>query len=176
MTRHGRLAIIVMVAALSAVTLLAGGATASAQDTSCYPDYHKASNGRYSVSYDHYDRGPEWKVSAYAPGTLTLSRSLGAANSYSGSFGLSPGDISATVGFDVTKSTTYTASYSYPMPNDPPNTRWTVEAGTRDDIYIYDVQKYNGCTGSPDGPVQRGRAEKTGHLLYKYYGQAPGRP
>jgi hypothetical protein len=48
--------------------------------------------------------------------------------------------------------------------------RWTVEAGTRDDVFVFDVQTFDTCVGRPSGkPGPGGSAERVGHLIYRSY-------
>jgi hypothetical protein len=162
-----------LTAAVIAIGLLAGSGTAAATASPVCLNYFKIENVRQPYSYEHFGRGPEWKVEGYGPGTLTLARTLTASNSVSGTVGIDYKAVSANVGFDVTESTGLTASYAYPMPPDRDPYRpilWTVEAGTRDTARAFDVQEYS-CMGKRTGPPRQGRAVKTGNLIYKYYGK-----
>jgi hypothetical protein len=164
----------------AAISLAVCGGTAAAQEYDpCAPGAealptYEVTNVKHYGSSDNFEHGPDWKVAGYGPGTLALAKSVEASHSYSVSSDVSVSALSAAVGFDVTETVSYTASFELDIPAEPPNHRWFIEAGTRDDHYMYDVQKY--CLGIPDGAPVRGRAEKSGHLIYDYYSQAPGNP
>jgi hypothetical protein len=159
------------------IMLFAGGGVAVADESDCrrgiLPTY-KVENAKLSYSFDNFDHGPEWMVSGYAPGTLILSKTVESSNSFSVSVEIPAPLISAALGFDVTESLSFTAGFEFEMPEEPRGHKWILEAGTRDDVYIYDVQRY--CGSKPDGPPVRGRAEKTGHLIYQHGSEAPGNP
>jgi hypothetical protein len=160
------------------ITLLSGGGIAAADESACasprIPRTSKVENVKLSYSFDNFDHGPEWKISGYGPGKLTLSRTVESSNSFSVSVDIPTSVISAAVGFDVTESVAYTASFEFEMPAEPRGYRWNLEAGTRDDVYIFDVQKY--CGGKRDGAPTRGEARKTGHLISEHGSEAPGNP
>ena len=67
-----------------------------------------------------YPTGPNWETAARGPGTLTLSKSVSVANSYSGTITAAGGSanskISAAVGFSVTTTYTTAASYTVTVP------------------------------------------------------------
>jgi hypothetical protein len=167
-------------AALTAtlVTLLAGGGVAAADDFNCgsprIPRSSEIENVKKSYSFDNFDHGPEWQVSGYGPGKLGLSRTVESSNSFSVSVEVPVSAISAAVGFDVTQSVSYTASLEFEMPAEPRGVRWTLAAGTRDDVYIFDVQKY--CGNTRHGAPTRGEARKTGHLISQHGAEKPGNP
>jgi hypothetical protein len=77
-------------------------------------------------------------------------------------------ELSASLGFDVTESVAHTAGFEFDIPAEPKGVQWTLEAGTRDDVYSYDVQTYS-CLGEPLGDPKQGKAERTGHLIYRHY-------
>jgi hypothetical protein len=162
------------------ITLFASAGVAGAQQPNPCASFNDAvptyevTNVRRSGSYDNFDHGPEWMVEGRGPAKLSLSKTVEASNSFSVSLDVPTGPLSTALGFDVTESVSYTASYEYDIPKDPPNHRWFIEAGTRDDVYTYDVQRY--CLGVPDGAAVRGRAERTGHLIYQVFSRAPGTP
>jgi hypothetical protein len=160
------------------IALLSGGGIAAADESACasprIPRTSKVENVKRSFSFDNFDHGPEWKISGYGPGKLTLSRTVESSNSFSVSVDIPTSLISAAVGFDVTESVSYTASFEFEMPAEPRGYRWNLEAGTRDDVYIFDVQKY--CGGKRDGAPTRGEARKTGHLISEHGSEAPGNP
>jgi hypothetical protein len=54
-----------------------------------------------------------WKVSGGPGGTVTLSHAYTVSNSFSSNFSIAASLVSAAVGFNVTYSTTMTASYSH---------------------------------------------------------------
>jgi hypothetical protein len=160
------------------ITLLACSGLAAAAESACasprIPRTSKVENVKLSYSFDNFDHGPEWKISGYGPGKLTLSRTVESSNSFSVSVDIPASVISAAVGFDVTESVSYTASFEFEMPAEPRGYRWNLEAGTRDDVYIYDIQKY--CGTQRDGAPTRGEARKTGHLISEHGSEAPGNP
>ena len=160
------------------VTLVASGGIAAADESACMspriPRSTKVENVKLSYSYDNFEHGSEWKISGYGPGKLGLSRTVESSNSFSVSVEIPTSAISAAVGFDVTESVSYTASFEFEMPAEPRGYRWNLEAGTRDDVYIFDVQKYCGFTR--DGAPTRGEARKTGHLISEHGSEAPGNP
>jgi hypothetical protein len=160
------------------ITLFAGSGIAAAGESACasprIPRTSKVENVKLSHSFDNYDHGPEWEVSGYGPGKLGLSRTVESSNSFSVSVEIPVSAISAAVGFDVTESVSYTASFELDMPAEPRGYRWTLAAGTRDDVYIYDVQKY--CGLKRDGAPTRGEARKAGHLISRHGSEAPGNP
>ncbi len=160
------------------ITLFAGGGIAAADESACasprIPRTSKVENVKKSYSYDNFDHGPEWEVSGYGPGKLGLSRTVESSNTFSVSVEIPVSAISAAVGFDVTESVSYTASFEFEMPAEPRGYRWTLEAGTRDDVYIFDVQKY--CGTKRDGAPTRGEARKTGHLISEHGSEVPGNP
>jgi hypothetical protein len=111
---------------------------------------------------------------ATAPASSPCRGPSKSSNSFSVSVDIPTSVISAAVGFDVTESVSYTASFEFEMPAEPRGYRWNLEAGTRDDVYIFDVQKY--CGGKRDGAPTRGEARKTGHLISEHGSEAPGNP
>ncbi len=129
---------------------------------------------RHSGSYDNCEHGPDWMVEGQGPGKISLTRTVEASHSFSVSIEVPTPSLSAAVGFDVTESVSYEASYEFEAPAEPRHYRWYIEAGTRDDVYVYDVQRF--CLGLPDGDPVRGRAERSGHLIYQTYSKAPGSP
>jgi hypothetical protein len=162
----------------SMITLFASAGIAAADESACVspriPRTSKIEKVKLSHSYDNFDHGSEWKISGYGPGKLALSRTVESSNSFSVSADISASVISAAVGFDVTESVSYTASFEFEMPAEPRGYKWILEAGTRDDVYIYDVQKYCGFTR--DGAPTRGEARKTGHLISEHGSERPGNP
>jgi hypothetical protein len=172
-----RLARVAVALVGTVITLFAGGGVAAADESGCQrgalPTY-KVENAKLSHSYDNFDHGPEWMISGYAPGTLILSKTVESSNSFSVSVEIPTPQISAALGFDVTESVSFTASFEFEMPEEPRGHKWILEAGTRDEVYVYDVQRY--CGNKPDGRPVRGRAEKTGHLIYQHGSEAPGNP
>ncbi|QYN34802.1 hypothetical protein K1T35_41600 [Pseudonocardia sp. DSM 110487] len=166
--------------ASAVITLFTSTGIAAAQSPDpCAPSNealpsYEVTNVRHSGTYDNFDHGPDWTVEGRGPAKLSLSRTVEASNSFSVSMQVPTGPLSAAVGFDVTEGVSYTASYEYEIPAEPRNHRWFIEAGTRDAVYTYDVQRY--CLGFPDGPAVRGRAERSGHLIYQVFSRAPGTP
>jgi hypothetical protein len=47
----------------------------------------------------------------------------------------------------------FTAGIEFDMPDAG---RWTVEAGTRDDVFVFDVQTFDTCVGRPSGKPRPG--------------------
>jgi hypothetical protein len=47
----------------------------------------------------------------------------------------------------------FTAGIEFDMPDAG---RWTVEAGTRDDVFVFDVQTFDTCVGRPTGKSRAG--------------------
>jgi hypothetical protein len=164
--------------AVTLITLCASAGVAAADDFACgsprIPRTSKVENVKLSHSFDNFEHGPEWQVSGYGPGTLGLSRTVESSNSFSVSVEIPVSAISAAVGFDVTQSVSYTASLEFEMPAEPRGYRWTLEAGTRDDVYVFDVQKY--CGNTRHGAPTRGEARKTGHLISEHGSERPGNP
>ncbi|MHA6627799.1 hypothetical protein ACU61A_20370 [Pseudonocardia sichuanensis] len=162
----------------AALTFLTSAGVAVAQEPTCeqrglLPTF-KVQNDKWSYSFDNYEHGPEWMVAGQGPGKLVLSRTVEAANSVSVSIEAAIPVISTALGFEVTASVSHSASFELDMPPGPRDKRWFIEAGTRDDVYIYEVQKY--CGPDPEGAPIKGRAEKTGHLIYQWWGENPGNP
>jgi hypothetical protein len=160
------------------ITLFAGGGIAAADESACasprIPRTSKVENVKRSYSFDNFDHGPEWEISGKGPGKLALSRTVESSNTFSASVEIPVSAISAAVGFDVTESVSYTASFEFEMPAEPRGYQWILRAGTRDDVYIYDVQKY--CGTKRDGAPTRGEARKTGRLISEHGSEAPGNP
>jgi hypothetical protein len=155
-----------------------GGAATQSPDP-CAPlgeavPTYEVTNVRHSGSVDNFDHGSDWLVEGRGPGQLTMSKTVEASNTFSVSMEMPAGPLSTALGFDVTESVSYTAGYEFEIPAEFPHHRWFIEAGTRDDVYVYDVQKY--CAGFPSGDSERGRAKKSGHLIYQVYSKAPGTP
>lgn len=159
------------------ITLVASGGVAAAEESACgrgvHPQY-KVENAKFSMSFENFNHGPEWMVSGHGPGTLILSKTVEASNSISVSIDVPTPALSAALGFDVTESVSYTASFEFEIPDGPRDRIWFLEAGTRDERYVYDVQKY--CDRRPDGPPTRGFADKAGHLIYQHWAEGPGNP
>ncbi len=172
-----RMASVGVALAGTVITLVASGGVAAAEESVCgrgvLPQY-TVENAKYSHSFDTVDHGSEWIVSGQGPGTLILSKTVETSNNFSVSIDIPTPVVSAALGFDVTESVSYTASFEFEIPDGPRDHRWFLEAGTRDEVYVYDVQKY--CDRRPDGPPTRGRAEKSGHLIYQHWGEGPGNP
>jgi hypothetical protein len=174
-SRSARTAVVIAGAALA---LVAGAGVAAGQEPTCeqrglLPTF-RVQNEKLSYSYDNYDHGPEWTVAGQGPGTLTLSKTVEASNSVSVSIEAAVPVISTALGFDVTESVSHSAGFELDMPAAPRGTRWFIEAGTRDEVHIYEVQAY--CGDDPDGAPVAGRAEKTGHLIYQWWGEPEGTP
>jgi hypothetical protein len=160
------------------VTLFTTSGVAHAQELTCeqrglLPRF-EVQNAKLSYSYDNFEHGPDWMVAGNGPGTLILSRTVEASNSFLVSVEVATPVVSAALGFDVTETVSYTAGFEFEIPEEPRGNRWFVEAGTRDEVHIYDVQTY--CGTQPEGGPVRGRAEKTGHLIYQWWGEPPGNP
>jgi len=162
------------------ITLFAGAGTAAAQSPDpCAPSNealptYKVTNVKHSLSYDNFDHGTDWRVRGQGPGKLELSRAVTASNTFSLSLEVPTSVLSGALGFDVTEEVSYEASFEFDMPAEPRGHSWFIEAGTRDDTYVYDVQKF--CLGFPQGEPVRGFAEKTGHLIYQWWGEPQGNP
>lgn len=69
-------------------------------------------SGGATTSYSPWKIGVEGTGSTSGSSNLTLSKSVGYANSYSGTLAVSKSVFDATVGFNITYSSTTTASYS----------------------------------------------------------------
>ena len=168
MTRKRFGAAIATALSIAAVMVPAGVANAAGNSNAgaeqCVPNI--VSGGRYSISFDNFDRGPEWMVGGESPGTLTLTRTNTASNTFSVSASVDVAAVSASVGFDVTQSNAVATSYSYVMPAEPPGVRYRIEAGTRDDVYVYDVAIVD-CAGNRTGEIVRGLADKVGYPIYR---------
>jgi hypothetical protein len=121
---------------------------------------------------DNYGHGPEWRVESAAdghPGTLALTRTVTASNSWSAGGVLSAGAVSANLGFDVTRSTGVSAMRSITIPADPASNKvWVLEAGTHDDYYTFTVQRID-CHKARVGRPVRGTAVNTGPVIYRSY-------
>lgn len=76
-----------------------------------------------------------WRVDGQGPGTLSISRALSSTNSVTATGGASHSAIGASVGFNVTKSTTVTTSYSI-----------TLAKGERRQIQVGQVWQRKSCT------------------------------
>ncbi|SNS16215.1 hypothetical protein [Actinomadura mexicana] len=104
--------------------------------------------GRYS-KYRKFVRtekawpnSPGWRVSGWGPhSTLNLSKAVQISNSVSGTFGVSPKAISATVGFNVTKSYTTAISYTAELKK---KAHYTLRAGTAHKVYVFNVYEKRG--------------------------------
>jgi hypothetical protein len=163
------------------ITLFATSGVAAAQpsDPNCAPSgevlpTYEVTFSKYSFSSDNFEHGPDWTVAGQGPGKLIMSRTVTASNTFSVSLEVPTSVISAALGFNVTEEVSYTAGFEFDMPAARPGHRWFVEAGTRDDTYVYDVQRF--CLGFPDGAPVRGLAKRTGHLIYQWWGEPPGNP
>lgn len=175
-----RLTRAVVAASVTGVTLFASAGIATAQSPDpCAPlnesvPTYKVTNVKNSHSFDNFEHGSEWRVRGEGPGKLTLSRTVAASNTFSVALEVPTSVLSGAVGFDVTEEVSYAASYEVDIPAGPPGHNWFIEAGTRDDVYVYDVQRF--CQGFPQGEPARGRAKKTGHLIYQSWEEEPGNP
>lgn len=162
------------------ITLFASAGIAAAQSSDpCAPlgeavPTYKVTNVKHSYSSDNFEHGSDWRVRGQGPGKLELSRTVTASNTFSVSLEVPTSVLSGALGFDVTEEVSYAASFEFDMPAEPRGHSWFIEAGTRDDVYIYDVQKF--CLGFPQGEPARGLAEKTGHLIYQWWGEPQGNP
>jgi hypothetical protein len=156
---------------ISVVVLGLNVAPAAADDG--FP-YVTPVNSRYSHSYEHWGRGPAWNVRGYGPGVLALDRAVEASNTFSSVVGITANEVTAAVGFDVTHSETFTAKFEADLPDRGP---WMLEAGTVDEVFVFDIQEHDGCTGIPVGITGegQGRADGRNHLPPLPHLVAPGR-
>lgn len=81
----------------------------------CSPGNARVTGTKSISNLTTWPNSSSWRVDGSGPGTLSISRSLTASNSVTGSGGVSYKALSASVGFDVTKSTTSTTSFSVPL-------------------------------------------------------------
>lgn len=77
------------------------------------------SKTQLSNSYGTWKDGP----SGWGPGTLTLSNGYSVTHSYSGTLVVSKSSVEASVGYAISGSYTYTASYSV---NPPCGEKWKI--------------------------------------------------
>ncbi|MFC4053979.1 hypothetical protein ACFOY4_30160 [Actinomadura syzygii] len=85
---------------------------------------------------------PGWRVSGWGPHTqLQLSKGIEVSNSVNGTFGVSNETVSATVGFDVTKTTSTTISYTAELKK---KAHYTLRAGTVHKVYVFNVYEKHG--------------------------------
>jgi hypothetical protein len=152
-----------MVCSVTAVALGLVVAPAAAED--CTTTL-KPVNGRLSHSYEHWNRGSAWKVRGYGPGNLGLDRSVETSNTFSATAGITARDVTAAVGFDVTESETFTAKFEADLPDRGP---WILEAGTVDEVFVFDIASFNGCTGTRIGTEGQGTAERAGEIIFRHY-------
>ena len=166
------LVLIPLVQSASAATAQRGPATAgraaapagAAQPQQCGYIY-KPRNTRYISTQSETVSGPGGSVSGYGPGTLTLSQTVGISNTYSATLGASVGDISTTVGFNVTQNWSTTESASYTMTD---SRHYVLYADKVSLLYSYEVHKIGRCDGHDFGSVGTGYATKFDHLDYNH--------
>ncbi|TYK43248.1 hypothetical protein [Actinomadura decatromicini] len=87
---------------------------------------------------------PGWRASGWGPhSTLQLSKQVQVANTVSGTFGVSVEGISATVGFNVTKTFSTTIAYTAELKK---KAHYTLRAGTVHKVYVFNVYEKRGTT------------------------------
>lgn len=74
--------------------------------------YSVTNNGYQGLSYGPWIDG----VSGAGKSTLTLSKSVSVSNTYTGTLTAKKDDITAAIGFNISKTDTTTASYAVPVP------------------------------------------------------------
>jgi hypothetical protein len=156
MTRASRIALSTAVAGgivAGAVTLTAGGhheelagnvsaaAPAKAAGNPCvgqrFSKYRK-----YIGTTKVWPNTSYYRASGWGPhSTLRLDKQVSVANKVSATFGASAGGISATVGFDVTKTRTTTFSYAAELKK---KAHYTLRAGLVYKVYAFNVYERRG--------------------------------
>ncbi|MGF1429845.1 hypothetical protein [Kitasatospora sp. LaBMicrA B282] len=159
------LVLIPLAQSASAATDQAAAPANAAQPQACGYVY-KPKNVHYISPESQTISGPGGSVSGYGPGTLTLSQTVGVSNTYSGTFGASVGDISASVGFNVTQNWSATESASYTMTD---GRHYVLYADKVSQLYSYEIHKVGRCDGYDFGKVGTGYATKFDHLDYNHY-------
>lgn len=104
-----------------------------------------------------------WRVDGQGPGTLSISRALTSTNSVTGSGGVSLSKISASVGFNVSSSTTVTTSFSVTLASG--ETR-QIQVGQVWARKSFSWKKSAGCAGNMTTTTGTGIAKK--FLRYSY--------
>ena len=165
-------------AALSAVLLVASAGTAAAATSPsgplCPTSYEVVKgSGKFSHEEQHFDYGPDWRTEAISDGmtgTLSLTRVVSTANTWSvtaqAKMPIKESEVSAVVGFSVTRTEGFNTMRSLNTPAEPPGTKvWFLEAGTKDRIHTFKVQAYS-CQGKAPGTLT-GKAVERGPLIYR---------
>jgi hypothetical protein len=169
-------------AALSAVLLVASAGTAAAATNPTVPPALCAFNsykvikgsGAFVRVQPNFNHGKEWRAESMSDGqagSLALTRVVTTANSWSlgstAKTAIPAGDISATVGFNVTETQGFNATRTISIPAEPPGTKtWFVEAGTKDRVSTFKFQTFN-CRGEAVGTPKTGQAVESGELIYR---------
>lgn len=85
---------------------------------------------------------PGWRASGWGPhSTLQLSKQVQVANTVSGTFGVSYSAISATVGFNVTRTYSTTIAYTTELKK---KAHYSLRAGTVHKVYVFNVYEKRG--------------------------------
>ncbi|GAA0367448.1 hypothetical protein NE235_03335 [Actinoallomurus spadix] len=103
---------------------------------------HFAKYRKYLKTEKRWPNDAKHRVSGWGPhATLRLDKQVSVANKVSGTFGASYGSVSATVGFDVTKTWTTTISYSAELKK---KAHYTLRAGEVYKVYAFNVYDRRG--------------------------------
>lgn len=105
-----------------------------------------------------------WRVDGQGPGTLSISRALSSTNSVTATGGASYSAISASVGFNVTESTTVTTSYSITLAK---GERRQIQVGQVWAQKSYTWTKRSGCAGNITTTTGSGVASKFLRFTYR---------
>lgn len=104
-----------------------------------------------------------FRVDGQGPGTLSISRALSTANTVTGTLGASK-IISSAVGFNVTKTTTTTTSYSINLKS---GERRQIQVGQVFQVKYFTWERKSGCAGTTF-KTHRGSGKAYNFLRYTY--------
>lgn len=106
----------------------------------------------------------DWRVDGKGPGTLSISRTLSSTNSVTATGGASYSAISASVGFNVSQSTTVTTSYSITL---APGEQRQIQVGQVWQQKSFTWTKRSGCAGNISTTTGTGVASKFMRFTYR---------
>ncbi|MFI6985449.1 hypothetical protein ACIBSV_43770 [Embleya sp. NPDC050154] len=102
----------------------------------------EAKNPKFIGTHTVWPDEPNWSASSWAPIAVKLDKSVSLANKVGGTLGVSHEGISATVGFDVTKTWTDTISATLPLKGKKGH--YVLRGGAAYKDYRFDVYEQRG--------------------------------
>jgi hypothetical protein len=121
----------------------------------------EARNSHFVFTNETWPGDPDWSVSGWGPGTLTMSRSVTVGNTFTATTTVSANAVSVAVGFNA--STSWTTGTSYTV-NVPDGEQRIIHAGYLSLVYQFDIVKV--CSNGSVTRIGTGKAFQYNHVMY----------